>query len=183
MPPLPTRSTLTTVGVLATLALFIGIPLAHGQSADAAAVVTAADIDRLTGAPWTGTLTYLDYTSKAHTTIKSSLAMARLPETKEGEAAWDMRVGYADEPHANSGEAVLLKRGGRTFRDAEVVERSVLADGTVRIVTEQDGPDDNRPARFRFVYLLGEKACSIQKLVRFTPQEAFFERHIYRWSR
>ncbi len=178
-----TRRAVAVLSVFAALVLCVGIPVTHGQTADSGAVVTAADVDRLTGAPWKGTLTYLDYTSHAQTTIKSSLVMARLPETKAGDAAWDMRVGYADEPHANSGETAVLKRGGRVFRDADVVERAVLPDGTVRVVTEQEGPDDNRPARFRFVYLLGEKTCSIQKLVRFTPQEAFFERHIYRWSR
>lgn len=33
-------------------------------------VVTPSDIDRLTGASWIGTLTYLDYTSKERTSIK-----------------------------------------------------------------------------------------------------------------
>lgn len=147
------------------------------------AAVSAADIDRLTGAPWTGTLTYRDYTSQLQTRIKSSLLMIRLPQQPDGAAAWEMRVGYADEPHANSGETAVLTRSGRIFRDAQVLERTVLADGSVRVVTEQDGQDDNRVARLRFVYLLGDKQCSIQKLVRLTPQDAFFERHIYRWSR
>jgi len=147
------------------------------------AVVTATDIDRLTGAPWRGTLTYLDYTSRAQTTIKSSLLMTRLPEQSDGAIAWDMSVGYTDEPHANSGETAVLARNGRVFRGANVLERTMLADGMVRVVTEQEGEDDGRAARLRFVYLLGEKQCSIQKLVRLLPDGAFFERHIYRWSR
>lgn len=147
------------------------------------AVVAATDIDRLTGEPWTGTLTYLDYTSREETTIKASLLVARLPEQPDGAFAWDMRVGYADEPHANDSETAVLADGGRSFRDAHVVERAVLADGTVRFVTEQDGEDDGRAARLRFVYLVGETQCSIQKLVRFGPDGAFFERHVYRWNR
>jgi hypothetical protein len=149
----------------------------------ASAVVTATDIDRLTGEPWTGTLTYLDYTSHVETTIKSSLLVVRSPEQSDDAFAWDMRVGYADEPQANSGATAVLARGGRVFRDGNVLERAVLSDGTVRVVTEQDGQDDGRSARLRFVYLLGEKQCSIQKLVRHPPDGAFFERHIYRWSR
>ena len=165
-----------------------GTRVATGTAVNPGAVttadaVTAADIDQLTGASWTGTLTYLDYTSHVQTTIKSSLLMARLSAQPDGAFAWDMRVGYADEPDANSGETAVLMHGGRVYRDALVLERSVLSDGTVRVVTEQDGQDDRRAARFRFVYLLGEKQCSIQKLVRFTPEEAFFERHIYRWNR
>jgi hypothetical protein len=148
-----------------------------------AAVVAATDIDRLTGAPWRGTLSYLDYTSRAQTAIKSSLLMTRLPEQSDGAIAWNMSVGYTDEPHANSGETAVLARNGRIFRGADVLERTMLADGMVRVVTEQDGQDDGRPARLRFVYLLGEKQCSIQKLVRLLPDGTFFERHIYRWSR
>jgi hypothetical protein len=154
-----------------------------GTAVISGAVVTATDIDRVTGEPWRGTLTYLDYSSHVQTTIKSSLLMARLPEQPDGAFAWDMRVGYADEPHANSGETAVLARGGHVFRDGDVMERAVLSDGTVRVVTEQDGEDDDRVARLRFVYLLGEKQCSIQKLVRLPPDAAFFERHICRWSR
>jgi hypothetical protein len=156
---------------------------ASGAAAPAGTAVTAADIDLLTGAPWNGTLTYLDYTSHQQTTIKSSLSVTRLPPRPDSAFAWDMRVGYADEPQANSGETAVLTRDGRVFRDGAVLERTLLPDGSVRVVTEQDGEDDHRNARFRFVYLLGREQSSIQKLVRFTPQEAFFERHVFRWSR
>jgi hypothetical protein len=172
-----------TLGCLAALAACAATRAANGTAVNASAAMISADIDRLTGAPWKGTLTYLDYTSHLETTIKSSLLVTRLPQQPGGTSAWDMRVGYADEPHANSGETAVLTRDGHVFRDGEVLDRAVLADGSVRIVTEQDGQDDNRLARFRFVYLLGDKECSIQKLVRFAPEEAFFERHIYRWSR
>ena len=178
-----TLRSLATSACLAPFAACAATRAASAASGNAGAVVPATDIDRLTGAPWSGTLTYLDYTSHVQTTIKSSLPMTRLPVRSDGDFAWEMRVGYADEPQANSGETAVLMRGGRVFRDGHVLERAVLSDGTVRVVTEQEGPDDSRPARFRFVYLLSEKQCSIQKLVRFTPEEAFFERHIYRWSR
>ena len=178
-----TLRSLATCACLAALVGCVATRAAPGTAVNAGAVVSPTDIDRLTGLPWSGALTYLDYTSHVQTTIKSSLLMTRLPEQSDGAFAWEMRVGYADEPHADSGETAVLMRGGRVFRDGQVMERAVLSDGTVRVVTEQSGQDDNRAARFRFVYLLSEKQCSIQKLVRFTPEEAFFERHIYRWSR
>ena len=155
----PLRRLLVAVAVLVAQ----GAPLA-AQSKPAA--ITPADVDRLTGAPWKGTLEYLDYTSQKQVTIKSTLAVRRLPAQSDGTTAWSMAIGYTDEPDANSGETAMLS-----------------ADGTLRVVTEQDGPDDNRPARFRFVYLIGPATVSIQKLVRFAPTEAFFERHIYRWGR
>ncbi len=168
--------------------LLVALTLTMAPSASMTAQTTPvalipADIDRLTGAPWRGTLEYLDYTSQKQVTIKSTLAVRRLPAQSDGATAWSMAVGYTDEPDANSGETALLSADGRTFRGEAVQERSVDAAGTLRIVTEQDGPDDNRPARFRFVYLIGAATVSIQKLVRFAPTDAFFERHIYRWSR
>jgi hypothetical protein len=180
--PTPLRL-LAVLGCVAAPAGCASNTAVSGTPAPAGAAVTAADIDLLTGAPWNGTLTYLDYTSREHTTIKSSLSVTRLPARPDSAIAWDMRLGYADEPQANSGETAVLTRDGRVFRDGAVLERTVLPDGSVRIVTERDGEDDHRNARFRFVYLLGREQSSIQKLVRFTPQDAFFERHIYRWSR
>lgn len=179
-------ATLRSLAMCACLAAVVGCAVTKPSTEAvmvAGAAVAATDIDRLTGEPWTGTLTYLDYTSHEQTTIKASLLVARLPEQPDGAFAWDLRVGYADEPHANDSETAVLTDGGRSFRDAQVVERAVLADGTVRFVTEQDGEDDGRAARLRFVYSLGEKQCSIQKLVRFPPDGAFFERHVYRWNR
>jgi hypothetical protein len=184
MPRRPTfLRLLATLGCLTAAAGCATNKAVDGTAMTAGPAVTPADIDLLTGASWNGTLTYLDYTSGKQTTIKSSLAVTRLPPRPDSATAWDMRTGYADEPQANSGETAVLARGGRVFRDATVLERTVLPDGSVRVVTEQDGEDDLRRARFRFVYLLGRTQCSIQKLVRFTPEEAFFERHIYRWSR
>ena len=179
-------TTLRSLAACACLAVLVGCAATRASTNTAAieaAVVTATDIDRLTGEPWRGTLTYLDHTSPVQTTIKSSLLMTRLPDQPDGAIAWDMSVGYADEPHANSGETAVLARGGRIFRGGNVLERTVLSDGMVRVVTEQDGQDDGRAAQLRFVYLLGETQCSIQKLVRLLPDGAFFERHIYRWSR
>lgn len=174
---------LAACACLATLAGCAARGTSNGTALVEGAFVNAADIDLLTGGIWRGTLTYLDYTSHVQTTIKSSLLLTRLPAQPDGAAAWDMRLGYADEPHANSGETAVLARGGGVFRDGNVVERTVLPDGTVRVVTEQDGRDDDRAARIRLVYLLGARQCSIQKLVRIPPDRAFFERHIYRWSR
>lgn len=180
MPPTLTATRLT----LALAFLLAGCASTKPEPRTAtSAIVTASDVDRLTGEPWTGTLTYLNYGSDSKSTIKSSLLVRRLPDQPGGEHAWDMRVGYSDEPEANSGETAVLALAGDVFRDGLVLERAVLPDGSVRIVTEQDGQDDNRKARLRFVYLLGEKSCSIQKLVRFAPEEAFFERHIYEWTR
>jgi hypothetical protein len=142
--------------------------------------LTPSDVSRLTGGPWKGTLTYLDYTSKVPTEIRSSLLVLPIPAK---ERAWDMRIGYADEPEANSGETAVLSEDGTVFRDQRVIERREEPGGTLRIVTEEAGEDDHKPAQFRFVYRIAANEVSIQKLVKFADSPDFFERHIYRWTR
>ncbi|WP_309670941.1 hypothetical protein [Gemmatimonas sp.] len=148
----------------------------------AQATATPADIDRLVGPGWTGTLTYRDYTTEARTTIKAAPLLVRLSHGPDGGARWDFRMAYADEPHANSGDTLVLTADRRALRGASIVSRQQLPDGRVQLVTEQDGRDNERPARIRSVYVIGERVASLQKLVRYDGGE-FFQRHIYEWVR
>lgn len=167
--------------LLRIVSLAIGLAVsASALSAQGAA--TAADFDRLVGPGWSGTLTYRDYSSDARTTIKAALLLARIADDVSAAARWDFRVAYADEPHANSGDTISLSADGRRFRNAIVTERRLVEDGRVRIVTEEEGRDNDRAARIRLVYLIGARSASIQKLVRYEGAE-YFERHIYEWTR
>jgi hypothetical protein len=178
---LPTILPKQTVSVLRLPSIAVVLVL-MASALSAQASVTPADIDRLAGPGWTGTLTYRDYSSESRTTIKAALLIARIEKPTDAGTGWDFRVAYADEPHANSGDTISLSTDGRRFRNAMVTERRVLADGRVRIVTEEDGRDNDRPARIRTVYLIGERAASLQKWVRYEGAE-YFERHIYEWKR
>lgn len=166
--------------LLAAAAATVAIaPLA----AQAPARLTPADVDRLLGPRWEGILEYKDYSSGKQTTIKSTLDVTRGPALADGSPTWEMRFGYNDEPNANSSETAVLSADGRTFRGEQVTERTLLPDGSLRIVTEQDGTDNNRRARYRYVYVLGTTTVSVQKLVRYIGEETFFERNAYRWGR
>lgn len=154
-----------------------------GVAAESGAQVLASDLDLLTGSPWAGTLTYLDYTSSKPTSIRSTMEISRRPAGSTAADSWELRIGYNDEPHANESEVVEISGGGAAFRGQMVTERSVLPDGTIRLVAEEDSEDNKVPARLRYVYLLSARSCSIQKLVRTEPAGKFFERHIYSWTR
>jgi hypothetical protein len=164
-------------------AIAVGLALVSGcastPASSDAAPLNAADIDRLTGRPWVGTLTYLDYTSKQQTTIDSSLIVTR---KSDAPPTWEFGVGYSKEPHADSKEDVSLKDGGRTLGEEQVVSRTSLPDG-VLFITECNGQDDNRAARFRFEHRITAHEYSKRKLVRFDGTSDYFERHIYRWKR
>jgi len=163
------------------LLVLLGVALA-ASAATAQSAALRADLDRLVGPGWSGTLTYRDYTTDARTTIKAALLLAKLPDAPDGSARWDFRIAYADEPHANSGDTISLAADGRRFRKATVVERTQLPNGEVQLVTEEDGRDNEKPARLRVVYRISERKASLQKLVRYEGGE-FFERHIYEWTR
>lgn len=156
-----------------------GCTTSGGTAADGPRI-DPADIDRLTGPPWVGALTYLDYSSRRLMTIDSSITVRR---ASDDPPAWEFGFGYSKEPHADSTETIALSRDGRRLGDEAVVSREQMTGGGVRITTEADGNDDSRPARFRFVHTITDRAYTRSKLVRFTDEADFFERHVYRWTR
>jgi len=166
-----TRVTTTFLTVLACLSTL---------GCSTSARLTAADVDALTGLPWIGTLTYLDYTSGTHTTIDSTLVVQRTSKTA---AAWEFATGYSKEPRADSTEIVALSDDGRMLGDARVIQRDALADGGIFFVTESTGDDDHRASDFRLEHSITAHEYSRRKLVRFEGEPEFFERHIYRWKR
>lgn len=139
-----------------------------------------SDLDQLLGEPMRGTLTYLDYTSGRTQIIRSTLQVAR---KDDADNTWEVKIGYSDEPDKATAEVLAITADGRKLGNETVVERADLPGGAVRVVTTEQGSDDNRPATIRYVYTLGPRACSVEKLVCFTGQSAYFQRNIYRWSR
>ena len=132
----------------------------------------------LEGAAWTGTLTYLDYSSGKKTSIKSDLTISKL-----GERKWSFAFTYPDEPKANSKDDVLLSEDGRTFDGETVVERTKLKNGILRIVTSRPGKDNDKPATIRHTYLFSKTEFSIRKDVKLDGGTEFFERNTYSWQR
>lgn len=149
---------------------------AFAQSAN----VSVKDLLMLEGKLWVGNLTYLDYTSKKQTVIRSNLAVSRSPSDPN---VWIFDLQYPLEPKANSKDEVRLRRDGRTFDGETVIERTELEGGIVKIVTTKEGKDDNRDATVRHTYLIGRNSFSITKEVRFDGTGDFFERNTYSWTR
>ena len=137
-------------------------------------------MQRLRGAPWRDSLTYPDYTSWKPITIATALVVTRV----DGDGrSWVFDYQYPNEPKANSASRVTIAGDGSTIDGERVVERSVLAGGIVRIVTEKSGQDDRRPAMFRFTQLFCDSSFSRRKEVKFEGTTDYFERHTYNWNR
>lgn len=162
------------VSILLVAASFAGLALPQAPA------VRVEDLAQLTGAPWTGSLTYLDYRSNKKVSIASTLTVTRVPDD---ELSWVFEYQYPDEPKANSKQTVTIGEGGAVIDGEKVVERTVLDGGALKVVTEQDGSDDDRKALFRYTYLFGPSSFSIKKEVRPEGSAEFFERNQYSWKR
>jgi hypothetical protein len=169
----------TLLSVVSSAALIVCNGCAtHSQPAEAHSTIAAADIDRLTGSPWIGTLTYLDYKSGEKTTIDSNVTIRRVGTTR----SWEYAYGYSKEPHADSTEVITLNGEGTKLGDEWVISRDDIPGG-VRFITQTTGEDDHKKATLRFEHVVTEHAFSRRKLVKFDGESSFFERHVYEWSR
>lgn len=142
--------------------------------------LTAEDLRRLTGAQWTGTLSYLDYRSNKKTTIQSSLKVTRV---EGNESSWLFEYTYPAEPKANGRRVVKLEEGGTVIDGETIVERTRLDGDAFKVVTEKRGKDNDRDALFRYTYTFGASSFSILKEVRPEGASEFFERNRYSWHR
>jgi hypothetical protein len=142
--------------------------------------VSAEDLRRLTGARWTGTLTYLDYRSNKRVSIPSNLTVT---QADGDETSWVFEYEYPGEPKANGKRASKLGDGGAVFDGETVVERAGLDGGGFRLVTVKRGRDNDKDALFRFTYTLDASTFTIKKEVRPGGGSEFFERNTYSWKR
>ena len=133
--------------------------------------VSADDLRGLTGARWTGTLTYLDYRSNRRVSIPSNLTVTR---ADGDETAWVFEYEYPDEPKANGRQTLKVFDGGTVFDGGAVVERTSLDGGGFRLVAEKRGEDNDREALFHFTYTLDRSTFTIKKEVRPEGAAGFF---------
>ncbi len=159
--------------------VFITFTLIAAASAQSARV-TEKDLKPLDGKLWTGSLTYIDYTSKNKTTIESNLMVSR---SVTHAMTWVFELQYPQESGAGSKDEVRISPDGRSLDGEMVIERTLLPKGVLRIVTTGPGRDDNRNAVFRHTYTISKSAFSIRKEVKFDGTDEFFERNTYSWTR
>ena len=142
--------------------------------------VKTKDLQILTGANWTGSLSYLDYRKNKLVSIPSNLIVTQSATDK---SSWIFEYQYPDEPKANSKEIVTLSKDGKILNGGRVTEKTKLTGDRLKIVTEKEGPDNDKNALFRFTYLLDKTTFSIKKEVKYEEATEFFVRNEYTWKR
>lgn len=129
---------------------------------------------------WRGELMYMDYSTGAETHIPADLIVEVLDERR-----WLVGFGYADEPHANQRDTMLLSTDGTTLDGMQVMSVQQPATDSLILVLEETADDNNAPTRIRKTWTIGRTTCTLRKEVRpvATPTAAFTLRHEYRFKR
>ncbi len=158
------------------LLLISGSTLAHERGHGHG--VSMADLARLAGDGWSGSLTYLNYGSDERSTIPVNLQV-RTPKGRTMAYA----IQYPGEEAYNSKEKLELSRDGGELNGDAITDRLETADGALVIRTLGRGEDDDRPADIEFVYSIDDERFSITKNVRFEGTKDWIKRNEYVFTR
>lgn len=140
--------------------------------------VTEQDFARLAGTNWTGTLSYLDYSSKKMSSIPVGLDF----KSPKGRTLKYM-ITFPNEPQYNSKEKIKLSRDGRRLDGNTVISKSTASDGSLTIVTQHEDKDDGEPAMIKMRYTINDDAFTIIKDVKPLTADAYFLRSKYKFTR
>ncbi len=132
------------------------------------------DLSGLTNKKWTGTLSYLDYGTEKLVQIKTELTVVASIKEK-GVYVWVTK--YPLEPSHNSIDKIIISKDGSSIDGETVKNRAMLADGTLKFVTERVGSDNNKKALFRFTYLIGKNQFTRKKEVSYNDGKNWFTRN------
>lgn len=147
-----------------------------GSLAQAQTSLKSSDVFPALGS-WQGTLTYLDYTSKKPTVIPTTLDIDQI---KAGVFTFSHQ--FPKEPHVKWTDTMSVSKDGAYFGKEKVVSKRTLADGSLEVVTEQNGKDDNQPALLRRTYSIAATRYVLRKDVQFEGSSQWLNRHEYRYE-
>lgn len=155
--------------------LLLTVSNAHAQTP----VVSLEDFKQLEG-KWKGQLSYLDFSNNKQQTIRANAAVEIRSDNSFG-----LSIYYTDEPDHNATDFYEIREHGTMINTRKVIERTMQADGLLKIVTEEKGIDGNdpKPATFHFVLLIGKNSFTITKLVKLDGTDKYFERNQYVFGR
>lgn len=140
--------------------------------------ITPDDFNVLLG-DWTGTLTYIDYSSNKPYTMPANLNV-KLGKNKNQLSLFNI---YPNEPKANNKDKLKISDNGAKLNNINVksVERS--SDGKVKIITEYSGKDNKKKALVRNVYILVENRFIIRKEVKFENSLDWLKRNEFNYTK
>lgn len=130
---------------------------------------------------WTGTITYLDYSSGKPFTMPANVTISKnKKETNQLIFAFE----YPNEPKANGNDTLIISADGMMIDDENVVSKE-SKDGTLQIISEKNGVDgnDDKKALIRHIYTISKKFFIKRKEVKFEGEDKFIMRNEFKMSR
>lgn len=140
--------------------------------------ITPDDLSSILG-DWTGTLTYIDYSTNKPFTMPTNL------NVKQGknEHLFLLFIKYPNEPNANSKDKIRISKDGAQLNKIEVKSKQKLLNGQVQITTEYLGKDNSKKALIKNVYIIGKSQFIIRKEVKFDNSDDWLMRNEYAFIR
>lgn len=130
---------------------------------------------------WTGTLTYLDYTSGKPFSMPADLTIAPAQDRNQFQCS----NAFPQEAEANWTDTLVLSPDRKILDGEAIQSKRRNPDGNLEIITEGDGLDgnDQKPARFRHTYIIGKEVFLKRKEVRFAGDDKWIMRHEYKYTK
>lgn len=143
-----------------------------------AQTVSDEDLDQLLGDTWTGELMYVNYSDNKPVRLPVALMI-----TKKKSRQYKFAYSYPKEPQANRTPTIKIGRKYNSIGKNPIIERNVLTDGTLQLITAGAGKDNGKAATFRFVYELSSNRLIIRKEVSFLEGGDVLVRNEYQFTR
>lgn len=164
------KITLTRISIVFALLFSI---FGHAQDK-----ITSGELAILLG-EWTGTLTYMDYSSQKPFTMPATLKVKK----GKNQNQFLLLTSYPNEPNANSKDRIWISKNGLQLNNRNVTSKQRLSNGQIQIITEYSGKDDKKKALIKNSYILGENQFVIRKEVKFESSKAWILRNEYKYKR
>jgi hypothetical protein len=166
--------------ITAITALLITLFTAHCADAQKNAEQLLKDFQQLSGS-WTGSLTYLDYSSGRPYTMAADIEVKRINDSNE----FEFINTYPKEKSANSTQIISISKDGKYIGKEQVISRTEQAGGRIQIVTQRQGKDgnDNKQALIKQTYTISGASFSMRKEVLFSGENKWILRHEYAYSK
>jgi uncharacterized membrane protein YphA (DoxX/SURF4 family) len=136
------------------------------------------DVRKLEGS-WKGVLTYKDYQNGKEVMIPCNLEVKLKDDMKLVQMAYD----YPEERSHNNKDQVRISSNGTRINGEKLIERTVDANGNVKLIIEMRGQDGSRPAIIKQIIEISDSSFILTKVVQYMTDGETVQRNQYRWNK
>lgn len=165
------------------IAILGGILLSTNAMAQGPSGIQPEELKNFEGS-WKGSLTYKDYSTGKETSIAATV-VCHLAKPENESRTWVMNFDYPGEKGHDHSEEYRINKEGTGISNKLLVEKTLLPDGSLKIILEEKGKDgnDQKPAIFHHIIKLSASTLTITKMVRFEGDQVFIKRNEYQFSK